>query len=60
MGGIASSSWPPEAASPSGKVGFPGLFFFFLRVSVLSRNGREALAAFTKWYYLSSAAASFG
>lgn len=33
---------------------------FFLRVSVLSRNGREALAAFTKWYYLSSAAASFG
>jgi len=28
MGGIASSSWPPAAASPSGRVGPPRLFFF--------------------------------
>lgn len=27
MGGIASSSWPPAAASPSGTVGLPRLFF---------------------------------
>jgi hypothetical protein len=27
MGGIASPSWPPVAASPSGTVGLPRLFF---------------------------------